>query len=66
MLIKKNVLLMQFDRATELQLSHLLSHKLESVIGFSSLFSPFPNSTRDEERERLLELQSWPPFIAKA
>jgi len=62
MLIKINVLLTQVDRATELQLSHLVSNKLESVIGFSSLFSPSPTNTRDGECERSLELQSWSPL----
>lgn len=66
MLIKINVVLTQVDRATELQLSHLVGHKLESVIGFSSLFSPFPTTTRDGKCEKFLELQSWSPFIPKA
>lgn len=55
MLIKINVVLTQVDRAMKLQLSHLVSHKLESVIGFSSLFSPFPP---------LLEMQNVKDFLS--
>lgn len=65
-LIKKNVVLMQVDRAMEMQLSHLVSNKLESVIGFSSLFSLFLTTTGDGECERLSELHSQSPFTAKS
>lgn len=73
-LIKSNVVLKLVGIVTELQLSHLVSHKLEQfVIELRLFFSPFPTITRDGEHDNFrvaklvsLHCKSWsfPPTLS--
>lgn len=58
-LIKSNVVLKLVSIVTKLQLSYLVSHKLEqSDIGLNLFFSPFPTITREHENFQVAKLVS--------